>query len=180
MLRLTKKVNKMMTKKNMMGLITVVFMVLICAVPAFAEDQTTQTAKVTVDPTVAIESYFAGVKNGQIDLGTVKADGLRSTPVSGELRTLSNVNIDLKTYVSGNFEGGSPADTISFSNFRWGAGATPTTDYTTTAATVLTNWAKAPKGSYNSQAISFDIFAPVGTNPGDYTTTVYFTAIQHT
>ena len=174
-------VNKMINKKNMMGLITIVFMVLISAVPTFAAQTTTQTATVTVSDTIAIEALFSGTQNADITLGTLAADNAQTT-VSGEvIRTRSNVAIDVSTRASGDFsDGGTPANTIALSNFLYD-GDTANHVFTTGNTAVFTNWAKAPKATgYADKSVPLKITIPYGTDPGTYTTTVYFTASKHT
>lgn len=166
----------MINKKNMMALIAIVFMVLIGAVPAFAATSSTQTAQVTVSDTVAITALFGSTVNGTISMGTLSADGLQTT-VNGELlRTYSNVNVDVYTKSSGDLTGGSPADTITLSNFVYNNGTDNA--FTNSYVKMITNWNKAPKSSYTEQALPLKITIPVGTNPGTYTTTVYFSAVK--
>jgi hypothetical protein len=167
----------MMNKNKILGIITIIFMVLVSAVPVFAATSTTQTAQVTVSDTIAIEAFFNSVQNANINLGSIVADGNTNTVNGESLVTKSNVRIDVYTRASGNFAGGIIPDTIALSNFRWSIGSP--TPYTNAYVKVIDDWAKAPKGGSLSQAVTFDIAAPVGTEPGDYTTTVYFSAVKH-
>lgn len=168
----------MINKRNIVGIVTVVFMVLLSAVPAFAATSSTQQAQVTVSDTVAIEAYFGGTQNALINLNSIVADGNFNTVTGESIVTKSNVRIDVWTRASGAFTGTSPnTDTIALSNFRWSIG-TPTA-YTNAYAKIIDDWAKPSQGSSLSQAVTFDIAAPVGTTPDTYNTTVYFSAVKH-
>lgn len=168
----------MINKRNIVGVIAVVFMILCSASTAFAATSSTQQAQVTVSDTVAIEASFGGTQNALINLGSVVADGNTNTVNGESLVTKSNVIIDVYTRAAGAFSGNAPnTDTIALSNFRWSTG-TPTA-YTNTYAKVIDNWAKPSQGSSLSQAVTFDIAAPVGTTPDTYSTTVYFSAVKH-
>ncbi len=165
----------MINKRNMVGLVAVIFMVLFSAVPAFAA-QAQQTAQVTVSDTVSITALFGSTVNGTINLGSLNADGSQTT-VNGELlRTYSNVNVDVWTRATGDFSGGSPADTITLSNFVYNNGTDHA--FTNSYVKMITNWNKAPKNGYNEQALPLKITIPTGTNPGTYTTTIYFSALK--
>ena len=156
-------------------------MVLISVAPIFAAQETSQTAKVTVTDTIAIEALFGGTQNADIILGNLAADNAQVT-VNGEvIRTRSNVAIDVTTRTSGALSDSStPANTIALTNFLYD-GDSANQQFTTGNTAVFTNWVKAPKATgYADKTLPLKITIPYGTDPGTYTTTVYFTASKHT
>ncbi len=168
-----------MINKKLLGVISLALILMIGAMPAFAADTDTksQQVQVTVGDTVAIKVYWNGAENGIIRLGTLAADDATTTFTGNEtIRTYSNVDIDVWTRLAGNFLNGT--NDIAMSNFMFG-NATPSTPYTNTYQQLFDNWNKAPKNpGYDTKDVNFSLKVPFGTDPGNYNTTVYFTAVK--
>ncbi len=167
-----------MMNKKILGVISLALILMVGAMPAFAADTDTKTqqVQVTVGDTVAIKVYWNGAENGIINLGTLAADDA-TTPFTGEtIRTYSNVDIDVWTRLAGNFMNGT--NTLEMSNFKFG-NTTADTAYTDTYQQLFDNWNKAPKNpGYDTKNVNFSLKVPFGTDPGNYSTTVYFTAVK--
>lgn len=173
-----------MINNKLIGLVTLALVLIVGAMPAFAADtdSSTQAVQVTVGPTVAIQAFWAnGADNNTINLGTVAADNVQVPYAGGatgeQVRTYSNVMIDLYTRIAGNFTNGT--NTLDANNFLFTGNVTGQTAFTAQYQKVFDDWAKAPKGGYNTAPINLALTVPFGTDPGDYSTTVYFSAVRH-
>lgn len=166
----------MINKKNMLGVIAVVFMVLISAVPTFAAQSSTQQVTVTVNPTVAISAAWnAGGNNSSISLAS-DADNIQKT-YSGEVVTdASNVNIDIYTRAT-NFVG---PDTFALNNFMYSGGSVSSaTVFTNNYAKICNNLTKPAATTTTPVPVTLYLTVPYGTGAGSYTNTVYFAAVQN-
>lgn len=173
-----------MINNKLVGLVTLALVLIVGAMPAFAADtdSSTQAVQVTVGPTVAIQALWAnGADNNTINLGTIAADDVQVPYPGGatgeQVRTYSNVMIDLYTRIAGNFTNGT--NTIDANNFLFTGNASGTVPFTAQYQKVFDDWAKAPKGGFNSAPVNLYLTVPFGTDPGDYSTTVYFSAVRH-
>ncbi|PKL66539.1 MAG: hypothetical protein CVV28_10365 [Methanobacteriales archaeon HGW-Methanobacteriales-1] len=172
-----------MMDKKILGIIMLTLIMIVGAFPAFAASSasSTQTVQVTVNPTISIAARWnGGGNNSTITLGSLDADDLTTTFTGGssgeELFTYSNVPIDVYTKASGDFSDGT--NSIALSNFQYSGGSVGSaTAFTTSYFKMYSNWAKAPIGSYNVAPINLYLKVPFGTTPGDYSTTVYFSAV---
>ena len=158
-----------------------------CAFPVFAAttavNSSTQPVKVSVSPTIAIATTWnSGANNSTINLGSLTADGLQKTYNGGksgeQLFTFSNMAVDVYTRASGPLSSGT--DTITLTNFRYRGGSVGTARaFTTRYYKLYNNWAKAPVTGPRVASINLYLTVPVGTSPGNYSTTVYFAAVKH-
>lgn len=171
-----------MMDKKILGIIMLTLIMIVGAFPAFAASSasSTQTVQVTVNPTIAIAAQWkGGANNSTITLGSYDADGLTTTFTGGatgeQLFTYSNVPIDVYTKASGNFANGT--NSIALSNFQYTGNVSGQTAFTLSYVKAFSNWAKAPVGSYNVAPINLYLTVPFGTDPGNYSTTVYFSAV---
>ncbi len=180
---LNEQVNKMLNKKNIVGIVTVLFIVLFSVVPTFAAQSSTQPVTVTVQQTIAISASWAGgANNSAINLGTLSADNMQNTFTGGatgeQLTTASNDAIDIWTKVaSASFAG---ADPIAISNFMYsGLSQSTAKAFTTNYAIIGNNTPKAPQGNPTTYPVNLYLTIPYGTGAGTYTNTVYFSAVAH-
>ena len=60
-----------------------------------------------------------------------------------------------------------------------GGSVTTATVFTPNYSKIVDNWQKAPQGSFRVEPITLYLTVPLGTNPGSYQTTVYFSAVKH-
>lgn len=172
-----------MMDKKILGIIMLTLIMIVGAFPAFAasDDSSTQTVQVTVNPTIAIAAQWkGGGNNSTISLGSFDADGLTNNFNGGatgeQLFTYSNVPIDVYTRASGDFANGT--NKIALSNFKYSGGTVGSAiAFTETYFKMYSNWAKAPIGGFNSEPINLYLTVPFGTSPGNYSTTVYFSAV---
>lgn len=168
-----------MMDKKILGIIMLTLIMIVGAFPAFAASSasSTQQVQVTVNPTIAIAAQWnGGANNSTIVLGSLDADGLTTTFNGEQLFTYSNVPIDVYTKASGDFSNGT--NSIALSNFQYSGGSVGSaTAFTTSYFKMYSNWAKAPVGGFNSAPINLYLKVPFGTNPGNYSTTVYFSAV---
>lgn len=168
------------------GLIALVFMVFLGTAPAFAiSDSATQPVQVTVSPTVAITAFWNSLgENSTISLGSWPADNLEKTFTGGatgeQLKTYSNVPINVTVLASGNFAGPG-SDVIPIGNFYYldSSGTNTKTPFSSTTATnVHMGWAKAPQNpGYLTDSIDLYLTIPFGTAPGSYSTSITFQAL---
>jgi len=174
-----------MINKKVIGIVALVLLIIGGAIPAFAASTTssTQTVQVTVNPNIAIAARWAGgANNSTINLGSLDADGAQTLFTGGasgeQLLTYSNIKIDVYTKAAGNFANGT--NSIALSNFLFRGGNVSTaTAFTTSYFKIVDNWDKAPQGGSNIANIDLFLTVPFGTEPGNYTNTVYFSAVQH-
>ncbi|MDP3035351.1 MAG: hypothetical protein Q8M97_09665 [Methanobacteriaceae archaeon] len=171
-----------MMDKKILGIIMLTLIMIVGAFPAFAASSasSTQTVQVTVNPTISIAARWnSGENNNTISLGSLDADDLTTTFTGGvngeELFTYSNVPIDVYTKATGPLANGS--NVIALTNFQYSGNVSGQTAFTTSYTKVFSNWAKAPIGSYNVAPLNLYLKVPFGTNPGNYSTTVYFSAV---
>ena len=175
-----------MKNKNIIGIMALALVIVVGACPAFAAQTTssaTQQVQVTVDPTVAIAATWNNKgNNSTIDLGALDADGLQTTfngGASGEqLYTYSNVPIDVYTRASGDLASGS--NTIALTNFLYkdSTGTATQKAFTQTYAKIHEGWAAASQSGPNIDSVDLALTVPFGTASGNYTSTVYFSAVQ--
>ncbi len=171
-----------------------IILVAISSYPVFAVSSTTpkvistssmtQMITVNVPEYIGISSTWNGDESSSIDLGNLSFNGLENSwqgGVSGlQLRSLSNVNIDLYIKASGNLTDTDTGATIPLSNL-YSAGY----DNSKAKAPVTTNYKKVINGwarpSDENKFIPVDLYltVPLGTKPGTYITTIYYTAIKN-
>ncbi|SCG85336.1 putative protein [Methanobacterium congolense] len=174
-----------MLNKNFILLTILIFLLVSCASPAFAVQSTssTQPVQVTINDAVAISATWnSGANNSAINLGSVLPDGSQNTYTGGtsgeQLFTYSSVMIDVYTKASGPLTGGS--NSIALTNFRYmGGSVTTARAFTTNYYKIYDNWQKAPQGGSRVAPITLYLNVPLGTNPGSYQTTIYFSAVKH-
>ena len=160
-------------------------LIISCTYPVFAvqTSSSTQPVQVTVSPTIAIAATWnSGANNSTIKLGSLGADGLQKTYNGGksgeQLFTFSNMVVDVYTRASGPLSIGT--DTIALTNFRYRGGSVRTArTFTTSYYKMYNNWAKAPVAGSRAASINLYLTVPVGTAPGNYSTTIYFAAVKH-
>jgi hypothetical protein len=161
-------------------------LIMLCSVfPAFAATQSsTQPVQVTVGPTISIAAFWnSGANNSTINLGTVIADGSVNSYAGGatgeQLYTYSNIPIDVYTKANTDLtQTGATPDTILLSNFQYYNNATSSlTPFTTSYVKTISNWAKAPKNGFLGTGVNLQLTVPVGTQPGNYNNTIYFSAV---
>ncbi len=187
---LNKWVNKMINKNNMMGIIALVFMVLISAVPTFAAPlSSTQTVNVSVQQTIAISAQWNnGGNNSTITLGPLAADGLVNTFSGKEsVSSASNDYIDVWTKLAtptftgaGTNPGANPfaASCFQFSGMNVTA-ATPYSNANSYQIIGNNTGKVVSMGSTIDYPVTFYLTIPIGTGAGNYSNTVYFSAIAH-
>ncbi len=141
------------------------------------------TVRVNVNSNVAISTNWnSGKDNYTITLGSVEADNSQNTWVGGiygeQLFSYSNVKIDVYTRASGNLTDGNKS--IPLSNFLYQGGNMGTaTSFSTNYTQVIDDWDKPHHGIPNVTPINMYLTVPFGTEPGNYITTVYFSAVAH-
>lgn len=173
-----------MMDKKILGITMFMLIMIVGAFPAFAASSasSTQQVQVTVKPTIAIAANWnSGANNSTIILGSLDADNLQNTWTGGatgeQLFTFSNIAIDVYTKASGPLTTGS--SNIALSNFLYSGGSIGTpTAFTTSYFKMYSNWAKAPQGGSNVAPINLYLTVPFGTDPGNYATTIYFSAVN--
>lgn len=174
-----------MLNKNFILLTILIFLLVSCTSPAFAAQSTssTQPVQVIVNDAVAISATWnSGPRDSTINLGSVLPDGSQNTYAGGatgeQLYTYSSVKIDVYTKTSGPLTSGS--NSIALTNFRYmGGSVTTTTAFTTNYYKIYDNWQKAPQGGSRVAPINLYLTVPLGTNPGSYNNTIYFSAVKH-
>ena len=160
-------------------------LIMLCSVfPAFAATQSsTQPVQVTVGNTVSIAAFWnGGANNSTITLGTLIADGSVNSFAGGasgeQIYTYSNVPIDVYTKANADLNQ-SGVDTILLSNFQYYNNVTSSlTPFTTAYVKTISTWAKAPKNGYLGTGVNLQLTVPVGTQPGAYNNTIYFSAVS--
>lgn len=164
-----------------LGLLSLVIFLSLGSVNATSEQAL--TVQVNVNSNVAIStSWNSGVDNSTMSLGSVQADNAQNTWIGGiygeQLFSYSNVKIDVYTRASGNLTDGNKS--IPLSNFLYQGGDIGTaTSFSTNYTRVIDDWDKTHQGNSNVAPINMYLMVPFGTEPGNYTTTVYFTAVAH-
>lgn len=173
-----------MINKKLLFLTTLIFINISSVFPVFAATtSSTQPVQVTVSPTIAIATTWnSGANNSTIKLGSLDADGLQKTYIGGksgeQLFTFSNMAVDVYTKTSGPLSSGT--DTIALTNFRYRGGSVGTARaFTTSYYKMYNNWAKAPVANSRAASINLYLTVPIGTTPGNYSTTIYFAAVKH-
>lgn len=148
----------------------------------FAVRDQSLSAQVTINSQVSIAANWnsTGV-NSTINLGSLEADGLQKSwngGINGEqILSYSNVKIDVYTRASGNLTSGNSSIPLNKFLYRGGNISTPTS-FETNYTQIIDGWSKA-QGSPNVAPINLYLTVPYGTEPGTYTTTIYFMAVQH-
>jgi len=174
-----------MLNKNFILLTVLIFLLVLGTSPVSAAQSTssTQPVQVIVNDAVAISATWdSGPRDSAINLGSRVPDGSQ-TPFPGgsdgeQLFTYSSVKIDVYTKASGPLTSGS--NSIALTNFRYmGGSVTTATVFTPNYSKIVDNWQKAPQGSFRVEPITLYLTVPLGTNPGSYQTTVYFSAVKH-
>ena len=173
-----------MMNKKIIGVMALALVMIVGACPAFAATSasSTQQVKVEVLPTIAIEATWAnGDANSTINLGALTADGIQKPFVGGaageQLYTYSNIAIDVYTRVNDTLMSGT--NSIPLSNFLYSGGDIGTAKaFSTTYAKMKSNWDAAPQGSSREADINFYLTVPFGTAPGNYSNTLYFSAVN--
>ncbi len=160
----------MINKK--VGMLAVAFMILCAATPAFAATTATQSVSVTVNPTIAIT-----VDNNALTY-TLNADGVGSTQ-NFNVQSRSNVKTDISIIASA-LSTPTGSDPLVLGNFAWVATGGNSGVLSTTSQALITNVNKAPKNGYTSVPVALTVNAPIGTDPGAYSTTITYTISQHT
>lgn len=150
---------------------------------ASAANSTTQTAQVYIPPHIAIEAYWNGVKDADIDFGTLLADGSAvNVAYNGNetLRDFSNVDIDVWANSSANvFTSGSNSFDINNLVYTYNvpnAAGGDTGSYSTSAVKVIDTWAR-PQGTARTATVDYSLTIPVGTPSGTYTVNIMHYAI---
>lgn len=172
--------------KKIISIIGLTLIMLCSIIPSFAATQSsTQAVQVTVGPTISISAFWnSGASNSTINLGNLIADGSINSYTGGasgqQLYTYSNVPIDVYTKANADLtQSGTTPDTILLTNFQYynnvSASLTP---FTTSYVKTINNWAKAPKNGYLGTGINLQLTVPIGTQPGSYNNTIYFSAVQ--
>ncbi len=159
-----------MFDKKIFALLAITLLVaLIPAASAASSNNASQAVTVTVKPTISIS-----INTPNLDFGALDADGL-STTKNTVLTSNSNVAIDVWTkallFSPVNTDGLTLAD-FTFSN------STTFTAYTNSYQMLFSNMAKAPKNGVTTGTANQRITVPLGTDPGNYTTTVYYSAVS--
>lgn len=160
----------MISKK--LGMMAVAFMILFATTPAFAATTASQSVSVTVAPTIAI-TIDSNALTYNID-----ANGLGSTQ-NFNVRSLSNVKTDMAITASA-LSTPAGSDPLGLSDFTWVATGGNSGSLSTGSQTLISNVAKAPKNGFTAVPVALTITAPVGTDPGAYSTTITYTITQHT
>ena len=100
---------------------------------------------------------------------------------SGEqIYTYSNVPIDVYTRANTDLTKTLATPfTILLSNFQYYNNVSSSlTPFTTAYVKTINNWAKAPKNGFLGTGVNLQLTVPVGTQPGAYNNTIYFSAVQ--
>ena len=165
---------KIMMEKKIMGLMVMVFlMTFTCATTAFAASTANQAVSVTVAPTLAID-----VDQPTITFGTIPADGVTSTTRSYNVRSQSNVATDM-TIIAAALTKPAGTDPLALTDFSWVATGGHTGTLSTASQSLIQNVAKAPKGGSTSVPVSLSVIAPLGSDPGAYSTTITYSIAAH-
>ncbi len=169
----------MIWKQSILALLVIIILIS-SILPNFAANPANQDVTVTVAPTVSIESVWNGVIGNPISLGTFNAIGSNNSFIGNEtLRTYSNVPINVTVRVSGPLTGTNISNTFALTDFGYYNSYTSSyQSFSTTAALIKTNWAKAPKGSYNSIPVDLWLYVPSGQDPDTYNCTIIYSAIR--
>jgi hypothetical protein len=159
-----------MFDKKIFALLAITLLVaLIPAASAASSNNASQAVTVTVKPTISIS-----IDTPTLDFGALDADGL-STIKNTVLTSNSNVAIDVWTRAL-NFAP-SGASALTLSDFAFSNGGAYTT-YTNSYQMLFTNIPKAPKtGAAPTRTANQRITVPLGTDPGQYNSTVYYSAV---
>ena len=159
----------MFDKKIFALLAMTLLIALIPAVSAASSNNASQAVTVTVKPTISIS-----IDTNLVDFGSVDADGL-STIKNTVLTSNSNVAIDVWTRALNFVPSGASALTLT--DFAFSNGGAYTT-YTNSYQILFSNIPKAPKtGAAPTKTANQRITVPLGTDPGQYNSTVYYSAV---
>lgn len=141
------------------------------------------TVQVKVNSQVAIAANWdSEADNSTINLGSVEADNAQNAWVGGiygeQLFSYSNVKIDVYTRASGNLTDGNKS--IPLSNFLYQGGDVGiVTPFSMNYTRLIDDWDKVKLGIPDIVPINMYLTVPFGTEPGNYTTTIYFSAVAH-
>lgn len=171
--------DKDMMNKKILGVMALALVMIVGACPAFAAQQNSasHTVTVQVQPTISISVD----KNITM---SVLADGVPASDTA-TITSLSNKEINVFMTASAMLkDGGASTDAddlglgdIAFLTTSTYGGSGASGFLSTGNTPVYTNLPKASKGGSTSFTNKFTVTAPFGTNPGNYNTTVTYSAV---